>query len=105
MFTTITQEREYFMPRALKWSSEQDEKLSFLLEKKKMTLRNAAKELGVSRSFIHRRSQKMQRETHFRACSSVREQAGLEPLAVGHPISWRAIQTRRQARTELPLAA
>ena len=86
------------MPRALIWSSEQDEKLSFLLNKKKMTLRSAAKELGVSRSFIHRRSQKMQSEIHFRTCSTVREQAGLEPLTAGHPISWQAIQTRRQAR-------
>ncbi|MFT8804199.1 MAG: hypothetical protein ABF876_16400 [Acetobacter aceti] len=86
------------MPRALIWSSEQDEKLSFLLNKKKMTLRGAAKELGVSRSFIHRRSQRMQNEIHFRACSTVREQAGLEPLAAGHPISWLAIQTPRQAR-------
>ncbi|MBB3883985.1 hypothetical protein [Acetobacter oeni] len=85
------------MPRALTWSPDLDEKLVFLLDKKKMTLRNAAKILGVSRSFIHRRSQKMQHNIHFRTCSTAREQAGLEPLAVGHPISWRAIETRRQS--------
>ncbi|NHN87345.1 hypothetical protein [Acetobacter conturbans] len=86
------------MPRALTWSSEQDEKLSFLLNKKKMTLRSAAKLLGVSRSFIHRRSQKMQRDVHFRTCSTMREEAGFEPLAAGHPISWKAIQIRRPSR-------
>ncbi|MFT8718836.1 hypothetical protein [Acetobacter sp.] len=86
------------MPRALTWSPDQDENLFFLLNKKKMTLRSAAKLLGVSRSFIHRRSQKIQREVHFHACSTVREAAGLEPLAVGHPISWRAIETPSQAR-------
>ncbi|NHO32473.1 hypothetical protein [Acetobacter fallax] len=85
------------MPRALTWSSDLDEKLVFLLDKKKMTLRNAAKVLGVSRSFIHRKSQKIQHNTHFKACSIAREQAGFEPLAVGHPISWRAIETRRQS--------
>ncbi|NHN83048.1 hypothetical protein GOB93_00070 [Acetobacter musti] len=89
------------MPRALTWSSELDEKLVFLLNKKKMTLRNAAKVLGVSRSFIHRRSQKMQYNSHFRACSTAREQAGFEPLAVGHPISWRAIETRHQSRLRM----
>lgn len=87
------------MPRALNWSSDHDEKLSILLNKKKMTLRSAAKLLGVSRSFVHRKSQKIQKQVNFRTCSSAREEAGLEPLAVGHPISWKAIATRQQTRT------
>ncbi|WP_146882581.1 sporulation transcriptional regulator SpoIIID [Acetobacter nitrogenifigens] len=86
------------MPRALIWSAELDEKLTHLVNNKKMTIRNAAKFLGVSRSFIHRRCQMLQRETNFRSCSVERERAGFEPLAAGHPISWLAIQIQRPIR-------
>lgn len=44
----------------------------------------------------------MQRDAHFRTCSTAREEAGFEPLAAGHPISWRAIETRRQSRMRAP---
>jgi hypothetical protein len=84
------------MPKKITWSTEMDEKLSTLLNKKRMTLRKAAEILGVSRSFLHRRSQAIVANERRHFCSSTREQAGGEPLAAGHPISWTAIQLSSQ---------
>ena len=67
------------MPRALPWTSDQDASLTALLDQRGSTLRKAAQQLGVSRSFAQRRAKLLHKQ-------SVRSigQAVDDSLACGH---------------------
>ncbi|NPD67873.1 hypothetical protein HN018_10890 [Lichenicola cladoniae] len=79
------------MPRALPWTPDQDACLTAFLDKRGATLRKAALELGVSRSFAQRRAKMLNQRTARSLCSRDREDAGAAPLRAGHPITWSAI--------------
>lgn len=79
------------MPRSLKWTLDLDIKLERLIDFQGATIRVAAKQLGVSRSFAQRRAKLLSTQTQRRNCSEAREAAGIEPLRAGHPITWSAI--------------
>ncbi|MCQ8242483.1 hypothetical protein [Rhizosaccharibacter radicis] len=79
------------MPRALDWTDDQDERLVTLIQKKGATLRQAAFQMGVSRSFAQRRAKMLSRRFNRSTCSAAREEAGEAPLLAGHPITWNAI--------------
>ena len=79
------------MPRALVWTPDQDARLTALLDQRGSTLRKAAVQLGVSRSFAQRRAKLLLRRNTRFACTSDREVAGAAPLPAGHPITWSAI--------------
>ncbi|MBB3175010.1 hypothetical protein FHR90_002857 [Endobacter medicaginis] len=79
------------MPRPLDWSVEMDAKLAALLDHKGGTIRKAASNLGVSRSFIQRRAKMIAMKKHSDSCTPARQAAGDAPLPVGHPISWEAL--------------
>lgn len=79
------------MPRALTWTADQDTRLASLLDRQGVTLRKAAQQLGVSRSFAQRRAKQLSRQTVRTACTRDREDAGAAPLPAGHPITWSAI--------------
>ncbi|MBE7209763.1 MAG: hypothetical protein INR65_01975 [Gluconacetobacter diazotrophicus] len=84
------------MPRALAWTSDQDASLTALLDQRGVTLRKAAKQLGVSRSFAQRRAKMLLRQSVRLICTPDREHAGDAPLPAGHPITWNAIAWRKQ---------
>ena len=50
------------MPRALIWTQDQDARLTALLDQRGSTLRKAAQQLGVSRSFAQRRAKLLLRQ-------------------------------------------
>lgn len=79
------------MPRALLWTPDQDARLTAILDKRGATLRKAALQLGVSRSFAQRRAKMLHKKTTRSVCSRDREDAGAAPLRAGHPITWSAI--------------
>ena len=79
------------MPRALPWTSDQDARLTALLDQRGSTLRKAALQLGVSRSFAQRRAKMLEQKNTRLLCSRDREDAGAAPLPAGHPITWSAI--------------
>ncbi|WP_428375182.1 hypothetical protein [Lichenicoccus sp.] len=79
------------MPRSLKWTLDLDVKLERLIDFQGATIRCAAKQLGVSRSFAQRRAKLLAIQSQRRHCSEAREAAGVEPLRAGHPITWSAI--------------
>ena len=79
------------MPRSLIWTMELDDKLEHLIDFHGATIRCAAKQLGVSRSFAQRRAKLLSTQSRRRHCSEAREAAGDEPLRAGHPITWSAI--------------
>ena len=79
------------MPRSLNWSLDLDAKLERLIDFQGATIRCAAKQLGVSRSFAQRRAKLLSSRSQRNRCSEAREAAGVEPLPVGHPITWSAI--------------
>ena len=79
------------MPRALPWTQDQDARLTTLLDQHGSTLRKAAQQLGVSRSFAQRRAKLLLRQNARSICTSDREDAGAAPLPAGHPITWSAI--------------
>jgi hypothetical protein len=79
------------MPRALPWTSDQDASLTALLDQRGSTLRKAAQQLGVSRSFAQRRAKLLHRQNVRSVCTPDREDAGAAPLPAGHPITWSAI--------------
>ena len=79
------------MPRALQWTADQDARLTAILDTRGSTLRKAALQLGVSRSFAQRRAKMLYRKTTRSPCSRDREDAGSAPLRAGHPITWSAI--------------
>lgn len=83
------------MPRALHWTSDQDARLTALLDQRGSTLRKAALQLGVSRSFAQRRAKLLLREQTRSICTPDREDAGAAPLPAGHPITWSAINWHR----------
>ena len=66
--------------------------MSSLLDQRGATLRKVAEQLGVSRSFVQRRSVQLFRQIAVRTCTPEREDAGVGPLRPGHPISWDAIR-------------
>lgn len=80
-----------FMPRALPWTPDQDAHLTTLLDQRGLTLRKAAKQLGVSRSFAQRRAKMLLRQSVRLTCTPDRERAGDAPLPAGHPITLAAI--------------
>ena len=79
------------MPRALPWNSDQDASLTALLDQRGSTLRTAARQLGVSRSFAQRRAKLLHTQSVRSICTPDREDAGSAPLPAGHPITWSAI--------------
>ena len=79
------------MPRALPWTSDQDASLTALLDQRGSTLRKAAQQLGVSRSFAQRRAKLLHKQSVRAICTQDREDAGSAPLPAGHPITWNAI--------------
>ncbi len=79
------------MPRALPWTSDQDASLTALLDQRGSTLRKAAQQLGVSRSFAQRRAKLLHKQSVRSICTPDREGAGSAPLPAGHPITWSAI--------------
>lgn len=79
------------MPRALPWTSDQDAHLTALLDQRGATLRKAALQLGVSRSFAQRRAKVLLQQNTRSICTRDREDAGSAPLPAGHPITWSAI--------------
>ena len=85
------------MPRALQWTPDQDARLTAILDKRGSTLRKAALQLGVSRSFAQRRAKMLYQKTTRSICSRDREDAGAAPLRAGHPITWSAINDRPAA--------
>lgn len=85
------------MPRALPWSQDHDARLTALLDQPGTTLRKAAQQLGVSRSFAQRRAIVLLKQNIRSACTAAREDAGAAPLPSGHPISWGAIVIPLQA--------
>lgn len=85
------------MPRALPWTPAQDARLTAFLHQRGSTLRKAAQQLGVSRSFAQRRAKLLLRERSHSVCTRDREEAGSAPLPAGHPITWNAINGYEQA--------
>lgn len=83
------------MPRALPWTSDQDAHLTALLDQRGSTLRKAALQLGVSRSFAQRRAKLLLKQQAQTICTPDREDAGAAPLPAGHPITWSAINWHR----------
>ena len=84
------------MPRPLPWTSDHDASLTALLDQRGATLRKAAKQLGVSRSFAQRRAKMLLRKSVRLICTPDRESAGDAPLPAGHPITWKAIAFQSQ---------
>lgn len=81
------------MPHSINWTGDLDAKLIRLLDFHGVTIRSAAKRLGVSRSFAQRRAKLLSTRIRQRSCTQAREAAGIEPLPAGHPITWNAIST------------
>lgn len=89
------------MPRALPWTSDQDARLTALLDQRGSTLRKAAQQLGVSRSFAQRRAKLLLKQNTQSLCTSDREDAGAAPLPAGHTITWSAINWHPSEETML----
>ena len=85
------------MPRALQWTQDNDAQLMVLLKTHRMTLQQAANQLGVSRSFLQRRSMALRQQTVQCTCTADRAVVGAAPLPSGHVISWGAIVIPLQA--------
>lgn len=83
------------MPRALTLSSELDETLSNLLNKKHDYSECSKNFRSKPQLYSQTVTKNAERDTFPYM------QAGLEPLTVRHPISWRVIETPYQSRLRL----
>ena len=75
----------------LDWRPDQDAKLTALMNSLGQTVRQAAVQLGVSRSSVQRRAKLLAARKLRSSTSREREEAGDAPLPAGHPISWGAL--------------
>lgn len=77
------------MPKPVQWSEELDRALHDLLARRRISLRAAERELGVSRSVLAKRAHAIgAREVN--ECGD-RIIVGAAPLPAGHPKTWGAI--------------